>query len=101
MYMITHGLPEGRVIAQGMGETQPVADNKSAEGRANNRRVEIVLNGSASGDQGQGQPMPGSGQQGGGQQGGGQQGGGTMQGGGMQQPQPSGGQQQPQQRPIK
>lgn len=58
-YLTTHGIPEDRVTAQGMGKTQPVADNKTAEGRANNRRVEIILNGSANM---QGTPMPGSGQ---------------------------------------
>ena len=31
------------VVAQGRGEGQPVADNATAEGRANNRRVEIVV----------------------------------------------------------
>jgi len=58
-YLTTHGIPEDRVTAQGMGQSQPVADNKSAEGRANNRRVEIILHGAA--DM-QGTPMPGSGQ---------------------------------------
>jgi len=42
-YVITHGVPEDRVRAQGMGPNEPVADNKTAEGRANNRRVEIIL----------------------------------------------------------
>jgi len=55
-YLTTHGVPEDRVTAQGMGETQPIADNKTADGRANNRRVEIILNGSANT---QGTPMPG------------------------------------------
>lgn len=36
------GLPEGQIYYQGAGETQPVADNRSEEGRARNRRVEIV-----------------------------------------------------------
>lgn len=52
-YLVTHGIPEGRVQAQGMGEAQPIADNKSAEGRANNRRVELILQGSAMGAPGQ------------------------------------------------
>ena len=46
-YMSTHGIVGDRVQAHGVGKTQPVADNKAAEGRANNRRVEIILNGSA------------------------------------------------------
>jgi flagellar motor protein MotB len=32
-----------RVTAQGFGLTRPIADNTSPEGRANNRRVEIVV----------------------------------------------------------
>lgn len=58
-YLTTHGIAEDRVTAQGMGETQPIASNKTAEGRADNRRVEIILNGSANT---QGTPMPGNGQ---------------------------------------
>ena len=42
-YLTSHGIPNDRVKAQGMGETAPIADNASPEGRANNRRVEIVL----------------------------------------------------------
>jgi outer membrane protein OmpA-like peptidoglycan-associated protein len=57
-YISTHGISGDRVQAQGMGKTQPIADNKTAEGRANNRRVEIILNGSANM---QGTPLPGSG----------------------------------------
>ena len=57
-YISTHGVAGDRVQAQGMGKTQPIADNKTAEGRANNRRVEIILNGSANT---QGTPMPGTG----------------------------------------
>lgn len=43
VYLISQGIPEERIRSEGMGESQPVADNTSAEGRANNRRVEIVL----------------------------------------------------------
>ena len=37
------GVPNGRVTAYGRGEDQPVASNLSAEGRAKNRRVEIII----------------------------------------------------------
>jgi outer membrane protein OmpA-like peptidoglycan-associated protein len=42
-YLVTRGIASDRISAQGFGSTRPVADNNSAEGRANNRRVEIVV----------------------------------------------------------
>jgi outer membrane protein OmpA-like peptidoglycan-associated protein len=42
-YLVSHGLASDRVTAQGFGMGSPIADNASAEGRANNRRVEIVV----------------------------------------------------------
>jgi outer membrane protein OmpA-like peptidoglycan-associated protein len=42
-YLISRGLPAEQVVAKGMGPDRPIADNSSAEGRANNRRVEIVV----------------------------------------------------------
>jgi outer membrane protein OmpA-like peptidoglycan-associated protein len=42
-YLTTQGIDPGRVAAQGAGETQPIADNATPEGQANNRRVEIIL----------------------------------------------------------
>lgn len=42
-YLVHQGYPAGRVRAQGMGEDRPIADNATTEGRANNRRVEIVM----------------------------------------------------------
>jgi outer membrane protein OmpA-like peptidoglycan-associated protein len=42
-YLVSRGIAADRVTAQGFGLTRPIADNASAEGRANNRRVEIVV----------------------------------------------------------
>ncbi len=42
-YIVSHGIAADRVTAVGFGLTRPIADNASAEGRANNRRVEIVV----------------------------------------------------------
>ncbi|MFL5306906.1 MAG: OmpA family protein [Polyangia bacterium] len=42
-YLIGRGFPSEQVAATGKGADRPVADNSSAEGRANNRRVEIVV----------------------------------------------------------
>lgn len=38
-----NGVPAGRVAAYGRGEDQPIASNYTAEGRAQNRRVEIII----------------------------------------------------------
>jgi outer membrane protein OmpA-like peptidoglycan-associated protein len=37
-----YGVNAGQLTAKGYGDTKPAADNKTAEGRANNRRVELV-----------------------------------------------------------
>lgn len=42
-YLVTRGFPTEKIEARGMGPDRPIADNTSAEGRANNRRVEIVI----------------------------------------------------------
>jgi len=42
-YLVQKGYPADLIEAVGLGEGQPIADNKSAEGRANNRRVEIII----------------------------------------------------------
>lgn len=42
-YLVERGVDSARVRTEGRGEEQPIASNKSAEGRANNRRVEIVI----------------------------------------------------------
>jgi hypothetical protein len=43
-YVVKKGVETGRVSGQGFGESKPIADNKTAEGRAKNRRVEIKVN---------------------------------------------------------
>jgi hypothetical protein len=42
-YLVERGVPADRITAEGHGADQPVAENSTAEGRANNRRVEIVV----------------------------------------------------------
>lgn len=42
-YLIAHGIEADRLVAIGYGETRPVADNGTAEGRARNRRVEFTI----------------------------------------------------------
>jgi outer membrane protein OmpA-like peptidoglycan-associated protein len=43
-YVVKKGVDGGRVSGQGFGESKPIADNKTAEGRSKNRRVEIKVN---------------------------------------------------------
>jgi len=43
-YIIDHGISEKQVRAAGCGAARPVASNSTAEGKARNRRVEIVVN---------------------------------------------------------
>ena len=42
-YLVSKGIEKNRVYTEGKGEKQPVADNKTKEGRAKNRRVEIEV----------------------------------------------------------
>ncbi len=42
-YLVSNGIEKNRVYTEGKGEKQPVADNKTGEGRAKNRRVEIEV----------------------------------------------------------
>ena len=46
-YLVSKGIEKNRVYTEGKGEKQPVADNKTAEGRAKNRRVEIEVVGTS------------------------------------------------------
>ena len=42
-FLTSKGIEKNRVYTEGKGEKQPVADNKTAEGRAKNRRVEVEV----------------------------------------------------------
>ena len=44
-WLISHGIAAAMLSSKGYGASQPVADNKIPEGRAKNRRVELVKNG--------------------------------------------------------
>jgi OOP family OmpA-OmpF porin len=42
-YLVSKGIEKNRIYTEGKGKSQPVADNKTKEGRAKNRRVEIEV----------------------------------------------------------
>ena len=44
-YLVLYGVPIQRLKAVGFGESKPIADNKSAKGRAKNRRIEFTIKG--------------------------------------------------------
>ena len=48
-YLVSKGVPQDLITAEGHGPSQPVGDNKSTEGRAMNRRVEIIVQPPAAG----------------------------------------------------
>lgn len=43
-YLVSQGIDAKKISAVGKGESQPITENTTPEGRANNRRVEIVIN---------------------------------------------------------
>lgn len=47
-YLISQGVKRDLVSAKGFGDTNPIASNNTAQGRAQNRRVELSLVGSSS-----------------------------------------------------
>ena len=42
-YLEQHGVAAARMRARGLGEAEPIADNRTVQGRATNRRVDIIL----------------------------------------------------------
>ncbi len=42
-YLVSQGVDSSRITTVGRGESEPVASNQTPEGRANNRRVEIII----------------------------------------------------------
>ena len=42
-YLVSKGIEANRIYTEGKGEKQPVADNRTRDGRAKNRRVEIEV----------------------------------------------------------
>ena len=44
-YLVLYGVSVQRLKAVGFGESKPIADNKSAKGRAKNRRIEFTIKG--------------------------------------------------------
>lgn len=53
-HLLSRGYPSSNVRSVGIGEGRPIADNKSPEGRSNNRRVEIIIQNDGSGATGAG-----------------------------------------------
>ena len=45
-YLVSQGVAADRIVVEGKGESKPVATNKTAAGRAKNRRVEVEVVGS-------------------------------------------------------
>ncbi len=50
-FLVSQGVQSGNISATGYGKTHPVADNSTAQGKAQNRRVNLVVSGDAIGVQ--------------------------------------------------
>jgi len=57
-YLVTQGVAQTNISAAGYGKSDPVADNSTSSGRAENRRVQLVVSGNAIGVQ-ESAPTPG------------------------------------------
>ena len=49
-YFVQQGISAGAIEYRGFGKSEPIASNETAEGRQQNRRVELVLSGDAIGN---------------------------------------------------
>lgn len=58
-YLVSEGVPQDTVTAVGLGKADPVADNNSAAGRQQNRRVDMVVSGQPIGVGTEPPPAPG------------------------------------------
>jgi outer membrane protein OmpA-like peptidoglycan-associated protein len=56
-YLTQQGVPESSTSARGFGKNQPIASNETADGRQQNRRVELVVSGDVIGSE-IGKPLP-------------------------------------------
>lgn len=43
-YLVSQGIDESKLSTKGMGETDPIADNSTEQGRFRNRRIEFMVN---------------------------------------------------------
>ena len=57
-FLVSQGVSPNNITSQGFGKSNPVADNSTAEGRAQNRRVNLVVSGDAIGIATQGSDAP-------------------------------------------
>ena len=55
-YLVSSGVSNNNVVAEGFGKADPVADNRTAAGRKLNRRVDMVVSGDVIGNQNLGSP---------------------------------------------
>jgi outer membrane protein OmpA-like peptidoglycan-associated protein len=42
-YLVSRGIPAARLVARGNGSSAPIATNKTADGRAQNRRTDVLF----------------------------------------------------------